>query len=196
MGLTFAASLRSILRHDPDVVLVGEIRDLETAENATQASLTGHLVFSTLHTNDSSSAFVRLCDMGVEPFLVSSTVEGVMAQRLVRRLCPDCCEPQSIAQGDVPDDFPWERMKELNAEVCRPVGCPACRNNGYRGRVGVYELLVSNDEIRELATQRSASVNIKRAAQQAGMQTLRDDGWQKVLDGITTIDEVLRVTKE
>ncbi len=196
VGLTFAASLRSILRHDPDVVLVGEIRDLETAENATQASLTGHLVFSTLHTNDSASAFVRLCDMGVEPFLVSSTVEGVMAQRLVRRLCPDCCEPHEIDKADIPDDFPWERMKDMGKTIYRPAGCPNCRNNGYRGRVGVYELLVSNDEIRELATQRTPSVNIKRAAQEAGMHTLRDDGWQKVLDGITTIDEVLRVTKE
>ena len=196
VGLTFATSLRSILRHDPDVVLVGEIRDLETAENATQASLTGHLVFSTLHTNDSASAFVRLCDMGVEPFLVSSTVEGVMAQRLVRRLCPDCCEPHEIAKADVPDDFPWERMKDLGKTVYRPAGCPSCRNNGYHGRIGVYELLVSNDEIRELATQRTPSINIKRAAQAAGMNTLRDDGWQKVLDGVTTIDEVLRVTKE
>ena len=196
VGLTFAASLRSILRHDPDVVLVGEIRDLETAENATQASLTGHLVFSTLHTNDSSSAFVRLCDMGVEPFLVSSTVEGVMAQRLVRRLCPDCCEAADVSRGDVPDDFPWERMKDQGKTVFRPVGCPSCRNNGYRGRIGVYELLVSNDEIRELATQRTASINIKRAAQAAGMKTLRDDGWHKVLEGITTVDEVLRVTKE
>ena len=184
------------MRHDPDVVLVGEIRDLETAENATQASLTGHLVFSTLHTNDSASAFVRLCDLGVEPFLVSSTVEGVMAQRLVRRLCPDCCEPHEIAKGDVPEDFPWERMKDLGKAIYRPTGCPTCRNNGYRGRIGVYELLVSNDEIRELATQRTPSINIKRAAQAAGMRTLRDDGWQKVLDGVTTIDEVLRVTKE
>lgn len=196
VGLTFAASLRSILRHDPDVVLVGEIRDLETAENATQASLTGHLVFSTLHTNDSASAFVRLCDMGVEPFLVSSTVEGVMAQRLVRRLCTDCCEPMELSKHDVPEDFPWERMMDLGKTVYRPVGCPSCRNNGYRGRIGVYELLVSNDEIRELATERTASINIKRAAQAAGMKTLRDDGWQKALDGITTIDEVLRVTKE
>ena len=196
VGLTFASCLRSILRHDPDVVLVGEIRDLETAENATQASLTGHLVFSTLHTNDSASAFVRLCDMGVEPFLVSSTVEGVMAQRLVRRLCPDCCEPHDIDRGDVPEDFPWERMKDLGKTIYRPVGCPSCRNNGYRGRIGVYELLVSDDEIRELATQRTPSINIKRAAQAAGMRTLRDDGWEKALDGVTTVDEVLRVTKE
>ena len=196
VGLTFAASLRSILRHDPDVVLVGEIRDLETAENATQASLTGHLVFSTLHTNDSASAFVRLCDMGVEPFLVSSTVEGVMAQRLVRRLCPDCCEPHEVSRGDVPEDFPWERMMDLGKTVYRPAGCPNCRNNGYRGRIGVYELLVSNDEIRELASQRTPSISIKRAAQESGMRTLRDDGWEKVLDGVTTLDEVLRVTKE
>lgn len=196
VGLTFATSLRSILRHDPDVVLVGEIRDLETAENATQASLTGHLVFSTLHTNDSSSAFVRLCDMGVEPFLVSSTVEGVMAQRLVRRLCPDCCQPHDFSQADVPTDFPWEHMKDLGQTVYRPVGCPSCRNNGYRGRIGVYELLVNNDEIRDLATQRIASNKIKQAAVSAGMRTLRDDGWQKVLDGVTTVDEVLRVTKE
>ena len=195
VGLTFAASLRSILRHDPDVVLVGEIRDLETAENATQASLTGHLVFSTLHTNDSASAFVRLCDMGVEPFLVSSTVEGVMAQRLVRRLCPDCCEPYELHKQDVPSDFPWERMHDQGKSLYRPVGCPSCRNNGYRGRVGVYELLVNNDEIRELATQRLPSNRIKQAAIDGGMHTLRVDGWQKVLDGITTIDEVLRVTK-
>ena len=195
VGLTFAASLRSILRHDPDVVLVGEIRDLETAENATQASLTGHLVFSTLHTNDSASAFVRLCDMGVEPFLVSSTVEGVMAQRLVRRLCPDCCEPLELQEQDVPEDFPWAQMKDQGKTLYRPVGCVNCRNNGYRGRIGVYELLVNNDEIRELATQRTASNRIKQAAMDAGMRTLRDDGWQKVLDGVTTIDEVLRVTK-
>lgn len=195
VGLTFAASLRSILRHDPDVVLVGEIRDLETAENATQASLTGHLVFSTLHTNDSASAFVRLCDMGVEPFLVSSTVEGVMAQRLVRRLCPDCCEPYDLDRQDAPQDFPWEQWEDSGQTLYRPVGCPNCRNNGYRGRVGVYELLVNNDEIRELATQRIPSNRIKQAAVEAGMRTLRDDGWQKVLDGITTIDEVLRVTK-
>jgi len=196
VGLTFAASLRSILRHDPDVVLVGEIRDLETAENATQASLTGHLVFSTLHTNDSASAFVRLCDMGVEPFLVSSTVEGVMAQRLVRKLCPDCCEPLDVARADVPEDFPWEQMKDLGKTVYRQAGCPSCRNNGYRGRIGVYELLTSNDEVRELAAKRVASNQIKRVAKESGMKTLREDGWQKVLDGITTIDEVMRVTKD
>ncbi|WP_145301617.1 type II secretion system ATPase GspE [Crateriforma conspicua] len=195
VGLTFAASLRSILRHDPDVVLVGEIRDLETAENATQASLTGHLVFSTLHTNDSAGAFMRLCDMGVEPFLVSSTVEGVMAQRLVRKLCPDCREPDLCRQADLPDDFPYEQAKENGTVVYRPVGCSACRGSGYRGRMGLYELLVANDEIRDLATNQAASNEIKKAAVRGGMKTLRHDGWNKVMQGVTSIDEVLRVTK-
>jgi general secretion pathway protein E/type IV pilus assembly protein PilB len=195
VGLTFAASLRSILRHDPDVVLVGEIRDLETAENATQASLTGHLVFSTLHTNDSAGAFMRLADMGVEPFLVSSTVEGVMAQRLVRRLCPACRAVDTRSPADFPSDFPIDRLRSLGAKAYRPVGCPACRGNGYRGRLGIYELLVSNDEVRELASTRAPTMEIKRAAMRAGMATLRDDGWNKVLNGITSIDEVLRVTK-
>ena len=195
VGLTFAASLRSILRHDPDVVLVGEIRDLETAENATQASLTGHLVFSTLHTNDSASAFMRLADMGVEPFLVSSTIEGVMAQRLVRRLCPKCREPDTRPIGELPSDFPVERMRSMGTTAYRAVGCPACRGNGYRGRMGIYELLTSNDEIRELASKRAPTVEIKKAAIESGMATLRDDGWNKVLQGVTSIDEVLRVTK-
>ena len=195
VGLTFAASLRSILRHDPDVVLVGEIRDLETAENAVQASLTGHLVFSTLHTNDAASAFIRLCDMGVEPFLVSSTVEGIMAQRLVRRLCQDCCEPVGTAPADLPVDFPHEELAEGSGTIYRPVGCPSCRGNGYRGRIGLYELLSTNEAIRELATQKRPSNEIKKAACANGMTTLRGDGWRKVLDGVTTVDEVLRVTK-
>ena len=192
VGLTFAASLRSILRHDPDVVLVGEIRDLETAENATQASLTGHMVFSTLHTNDSASAFLRLADMGVEPFLVSSTVEGVVAQRLVRRLCADCCEPDNRDRRDFPIDFPHER---LHASPYRPVGCATCRGTGFRGRLGIYELLTTSDEVRELATRRAGTNEIKRAARNNGMTTLREDGWQKVLNGVTSVDEVLRVTK-
>ncbi|MCA9199742.1 MAG: Flp pilus assembly complex ATPase component TadA [Planctomycetales bacterium] len=193
VGLTFAASLRSILRHDPDVVLVGEIRDLETAENATQASLTGHLVFSTLHTNDSASAFMRLSDMGVEPFLVSSTVEGVMAQRLVRTLCKECRQTYQPAADELPEDFPLDRLGDT--ELFRPNGCRQCRGTGYSGRMGIYELLVSNDEVRQLANERAPSNLIKKAAQEAGMLTLRDDGWQKVLNGVTTVDEVLRVTK-
>jgi type II secretion system protein E len=192
VGLTFAACLRAILRHDPDVVLVGEIRDLETAQNATQASLTGHLVFSTLHTNDAAGAYMRLCDMGVEPFLVASTVEGVLAQRLVRKLCANCCEPYTPAAGDLPDDFPLER---LTGKLWRPGGCEQCRNTGYRGRMGIYELLVTNQKIRDLATHRAASNEIKDAAVEAGMQTLRSDGWDKVLAGTTTVEEVLRVSK-
>ncbi len=195
VGLTFAASLRSILRHDPDVVLIGEIRDLETAENATQASLTGHLVFSTLHTNDAAGAFMRLCDMGVEPFLVSSTVEGVMAQRLVRSLCKHCREKHVPDREDVPDDFPYDEIIGSQGGIYDAVGCRQCRGTGYSGRMGIYELLVANDEIRQLASERQASNVIKRAAMAAGMRTLRMDGWNKVRSGITTIAEVLRVTK-
>jgi general secretion pathway protein E/type IV pilus assembly protein PilB len=194
VGLTFAASLRSILRHDPDVVLVGEIRDLETAENAIQASLTGHLVFSTLHTNDSASAFVRLTDMGVEPFLVSSTVSGIMAQRLVRKLCPECRAKRSIDDEVAPDDFPFDACRGRGGHVYRPVGCRHCRNTGYLGRLGLFELLETNEEIREMACERGTSTVIKQAAMQVGMRTLRQDGWQKVLDGVTGIEEVLRVT--
>lgn len=193
VGLTFAASLRAILRHDPDVVLVGEIRDQETAENAIQASLTGHLVFSTLHTNDAAGAFMRLVDMGVEPFLVSSTVEGVMAQRLVRTLCKSCREPLVPTHEIAPEDFPWDQLE--GATVMHPTGCRACRTTGYSGRVGLYELLVTNEEIRQLATERAPSSQVKKAAIQNGMRTLRQDGWLRVLSGQTSIDEVLRVTK-
>mgnify|MGYP000315472871 CR=1 FL=1 len=195
VGLTFAASLRSILRHDPDVVLVGEIRDLETAESAVQASLTGHLVFSTLHTNDSAGAFMRLCDMGVEPFLVSSTVEGVMAQRLVRLLCRECREPCHPRQLDLPDDFPVDESLRRGEWLYKAVGCRQCRGTGYSGRTGIYELLEANDEIRRLATEQAPTQVLKQAAVRAGMRTLREDGWRKVRRGLTTIEEVLRVTK-
>jgi general secretion pathway protein E/type IV pilus assembly protein PilB len=196
VGLTFAASLRSILRHDPDVVLVGEIRDLETAENAVQASLTGHLVFSTLHTNDASGAFMRLCDMGVEPFLVTSTVEGVMAQRLVRKLCPQCRQTHDyLSDIRTPADFPADAVTADNLHVYGPNGCRNCRGTGYRGRLGIYELLRANDQIRQLANDRSPTPLVKQAAVQSGMRTLRQEGWQKVLQGVTSIDEVLRVTK-
>lgn len=195
VGLTFAASLRSILRHDPDVVLVGEIRDLETAENAIQASLTGHLVFSTLHTNDSAGAFMRLIDMGVEPFLVSSTVEGIMAQRLVRTLCRECCAAVDLPSADLPPDFPLEELRSRGGSIYRAVGCAACRGTGYRGRSGLYELLVVNDEVRQLAGQRASSVEVRKAALRGGLVTLRDDGWQQVMRGSTTVEEVLRVTR-
>jgi type II secretion system protein E len=195
IGLTFAASLRGILRHDPDIVLVGEIRDLETAESAIQASLTGHLVFSTLHTNDAAGAFMRLGDMGVEPFLVSSTVEGVMAQRLVRTLCPACREPYTPAADEIPSDFPFEQLRQGDGKVYREQGCRECRGTGYVGRAGLYELLVANDNIRQLAVERTSSQRIKQAAMESGMRTLRQDGWLKVLDGDTTIAEVIRVSK-
>jgi len=214
IGLTFAAALRSILRHDPDVILVGEIRDLETAEMAIQASLTGHLVFSTLHTNDAPSAFTRLIDMGVEPFLVSSTVEGVMAQRLVRTICPDCKTAYTPEEQELPLDFPMRKQgpkpsadvrlqqemlklwdaAEQTTQLWHGIGCRSCRQSGYRGRTGIHELLVNNDLIRDLIVQRVNSGIIRLEAMKAGMITLRQDGWRKVLNGTTTVEEVGRVT--
>ncbi|MDG2380806.1 MAG: ATPase, T2SS/T4P/T4SS family [Pirellulaceae bacterium] len=195
IGLTFAQSLRAILRHDPDVVLIGEIRDLETAENAIQASLTGHLVFSTLHTNDAAGSYTRLVDMGVEPFLVSSTVEAIMAQRLVRMLCPACTESYIPNRDEVPSDFPWEQMKSEGGKIMRAVGCRECRQVGYRGRAGIYELLVTSEAVRELAHERRSSWDVRKQAVEDGMITLRHDGWRKVLSGATSIDEVIRVSK-
>jgi len=194
IGLTFGTTLRSILRHDPDIILVGEIRDLETAENAIQASLTGHLVFSTLHTNDAAGAYTRLVDMGVEPFLVSSTVEAVMAQRLVRTLCGHCRKPYRPAPDQVPRDFPLDQVRD-DAPLYHAVGCRECRHVGYRGRLGIFELMVTTERIRQLSHDRASTWTIAQAALDEGMRTLRDDGWRKVLAGRTTIDEVARVTK-
>ncbi|MBQ9798781.1 MAG: Flp pilus assembly complex ATPase component TadA [Thermoguttaceae bacterium] len=194
VGLTFAASLRAILRHDPDVVLVGEIRDFETAENAIQASMTGHLVFSTLHTNDAAGAYTRMIDMGVEPFLVGTTVEGIMAQRLARRLCKHCKQPWKPRPDEVPDDFPPELLE--TGTIYRPVGCRECRETGYAGRVALYELLIPNDEIRRLAGEKAPSAEVKKIARANGMATLRDNGWKKVGLGITSVEEVVRVAKE
>jgi general secretion pathway protein E len=195
IGLTFAASLRSILRHDPDIVLVGEIRDMETAENAIQASLTGHMVFSTLHTNDAPSAYTRLVDMGVEPFLVASTVEAVMAQRLVRTLCPKCKERYEPKREDLPKDFPWDDFVQGGRPLYQPKGCRACRQLGFEGRQGIFELCITTDAVRQLAHDRASSWEIRKAARANGMRTLREDAWLKVLGGVTTIDEVLRATK-
>jgi general secretion pathway protein E/type IV pilus assembly protein PilB len=192
IGLTFAASLRSILRHDPDVVLIGEMRDMETAEAAIQASLTGHLVFSTLHTNDSPSAFTRLIDMGIEPFLVASTVEGVMAQRLVRTICKDCKIEYTPEHHEVPNDFPRNGNGPLR--LWKGAGCRACRQSGFRGRTGIYELMVTGDTIRDMCVERRNSNAIRTQALKEGMYTLRQDGWRKVLLGHTTLDEVARVT--
>jgi general secretion pathway protein E len=196
IGLTFAAALRSILRHDPDVILIGEMRDLETAEAAIQSSLTGHLVFSTLHTNDAPSSFTRLIDMGVEPFLVASTVEGVMAQRLVRTICPDCKTEYQPHHPDVPPDFPGFNVnKPTVPTVWKGSGCRTCRNTGYRGRTGIYELLVNNDKLKDMVVQRvNAGVIRNEALKSGGMRTLRQDGWRKVQLGQTTIEEVARTT--
>lgn len=201
IGLTFAAALRSILRHDPDVILIGEMRDMETAEAGIQASLTGHLVFSTLHTNDSPSAFTRLIDMGIEPFLVGSTVEGVMAQRLVRTICSDCKVAFEPNVNELPTDFPRPGdgkpgSLELGQvlKLYKGAGCRACRQTGFRGRTGIYELMVTGDNIREMCTQRVNAVVIRNQAIKEGMLTLRQDGWRKVLMGQTTVDEIARVT--
>lgn len=194
--LTFASGLRSFLRHDPDVIMVGEIRDGETAEIAIQASLTGHLVFSTVHTNDAAGAFTRLIDMGVEPFLVASSLLAIMAQRLVRRLCPDCKEAY------VPTDVEIAKVELTRAQVdaaggkfWRPVGCDKCRNLGYRGRSGIYEFLIVTDEVRKLVMERRDSGTIKKQALLDGMRTLRVDGGDKILAGSTSVEEVLRVTQ-
>ena len=191
IGLTFAAGLRSILRHDPDVILIGEIRDKETAEVAVQSSLTGHLVFSTLHTNDAASSFTRLVDMGTEPFLVSSTVEAVMAQRLVRRLCKSCKQPYSPTRAEVPTDFPHFEP----GQIYRAVGCRDCGDTGYSGRIGVFELLHTDEPIRELCIDRASSTRIRAQAISQGMMTLRACGWVRVLDGTTSIEDVVRITK-
>lgn len=210
IGLTFASLLRRILRHDPDVVLVGEMRDTETIEVALQAAMTGHLVFSTLHTNDAAGAYTRLLSQGVEPFLVSSCVDAVVAQRLVRNLCQHCKEAYEPDPAELPEDFPMESLQggELSAihhvlkgggapdgKIYRAVGCPHCRNIGYRGRSGVYELLPSSDRIRELIEHNATAWKIKRTAIEEGMLTLRMDGWRKVLAGETTVEEIVRVTR-
>jgi len=191
VGLTFSRALRSFLRHDPDVILVGEIRDRETAEVAINASLTGHLVFSTLHTNDSSGAPTRLLDMGVEPFLVSSSLEGILAQRLVRTVCKHCKETYVPDYDALPADLGLEHGEKLY----RARGCRECRHIGYKGRIGIYEMLMIDDEVRELIVQRASAGRIRAAAQRNGLHLLREDGWNKVKAGLTTPEEVARVTK-
>ena len=195
IGLTFAVGLRHILRQDPDVIMVGEIRDQETADIAIRAALTGHLVFSTLHTNDAAGAITRLVDMGIEPFLVSSSVEALVAQRLVRRLCPVCKRPWTV---DMPflESVGFPISKLLTGTICEPVGCEECRGTGYAGRTGIYEILVVTDAIRQMVVDRQSAADIKVHALEHGMHTLRMDGWRKVLAGTTTLEEVIRVTSE
>ncbi len=194
-GMTFATSLRHVLRQDPDVIMVGEVRDVETARMAIQSSLTGHLVFSTLHTNDSAGAVSRLLDLGVEPYLASSSLIAIMAQRLVRRVCPDCRQPSTPTAQEISELGLGTPEQNGDAKFYVGAGCERCFQTGYRGRTGIYELMLVNDEIQELIYQRATAGSIKRLALQAGMQTLRMDGARKVLAGITTVAEVLRVTQ-
>ena len=193
IGLTFATGLRHIVRQDPDVILIGEIRDLETAEIAIQAALTGHMVFSTLHTNDAPGAITRLQDMGVEAYLVASVLEGVLAQRLVRRICTACRVPDTPSAAD---------LEALGIEgagdrrLYRGRGCDECRGTGYRGRTGIYELFPITEEARSLILRRAPTRDIRRHAIEAGMVTIRMDGWLKAGEGVTTVEEILRVTQE
>jgi general secretion pathway protein E len=197
IGLTFASALRSILRQDPDVIMVGEIRDKDTAEIAIRASLTGHLVFSTLHTNDAPGAITRLVDMGIEPFLVASAIELVIAQRLVRRLCPNCSVPQPISKVKLLESLAILECEAAEAELVSslksPVGCDRCRGTGYRGRIGLFEIFRLNDELHELILKRESTRTLTQAARKQGMRTLGQSGWEKVKAGHTTLDEVLRV---
>ena len=194
IGLTFAVGLRHILRQDPNVVMIGEIRDLETAEIAIRASLTGHLVFSTLHTNDAPSAFTRLVDMGIEPFLVASSVEAVLAQRLVRNICP-VCKTERKVEKDFLRKIGYPEQDIATTKFYQGVGCESCRGLGYQSRQGIYELLVVTEALRPLIMGRAPSTTLAQKAVESGMRTLRQDGWVKVKAGRTTIEEVLRVTQ-
>jgi type IV pilus assembly protein PilB len=193
IGVTFARCLRSILRQDPDVVMVGEIRDLETAEISAQASLTGHIVFTTLHTNDAPSSIARLLDLGIEPFLITATLEGIVAQRLIRKICGGCKTPfeptetQLMELGLTPDDVKGK-------EFYYGRGCNRCNNTGYRGRTGIFEIMTFNDEIRDLIMNQASTSVLRAAGQKAGMRLLRDNGLAAIYDGITTIDEVVKET--
>jgi len=192
-GLTFSSGLRSFLRQDPDIIMVGEIRDLETAEIAVHASLTGHLVLSTLHTNDAPTAFTRLVDMGVEPFLVSSSVTAVMAQRLVRTICPKCKEEYQPPK-EVLEDLGLSKEKGL--KFYRGKGCGNCKNTGYFGRTGIFELLIPNEKIKDMVVKKTPATELRKEGLRAGMVSLREDGVSKIKKGITTVEEVLRVTQE
>ncbi len=193
IGLTFASGVKALLRQDPDIIMVGEIRDLETAEMAIQAALTGHLVLSTLHTNDSPSAVTRLLELGVPGYLIKATVLGIMAQRLVRTLCPNCKQPAPIEAGDWQALIrPWKAP--LPTQACKPVGCLECRGTGYRGRTGVYEILLMSETVRGLVSDQTDAEALRRAGMKEGMRSLRLSGAQKIANGLTTIDEVLRVT--
>jgi type IV pilus assembly protein PilB len=195
IGLTFASSLRSFLRQDPDIIMVGEIRDFETAQIAVQAALTGHLVLSTVHTNDAPGTITRLIDMGIEPFLISSAIILILAQRLIRKICMDCKEPIKVHPQLLIDlGIPPDEVKSF--PVYKGKGCPICNNTGYKGRVGLYEVMPMKEEVKELVLSRASTSEIKKEAIRLGMKTLRQSGIMKIKDGVTTIEEVLRSTIE
>jgi type IV pilus assembly protein PilB len=193
IGMTFPAALRSILRQAPNIIMIGEIRDLETASIAMNASLTGHLVFSTLHTNDAPSAVARLIDIGVQPFLVASSVRVITAQRLVRRLCLNCRQPGELSETEL-RALRIEPGQLREAEVMRPVGCEQCRQTGYKGRIGIFEIFMIDDEVRHLINKRAPTLQLRHRARELGMRTLREDGVRKVLAGLTSADEVISIT--
>lgn len=193
IGLDFARVVRAHLRQDPDVILIGETRDKETAENAIQASLTGHLVFSTIHTNDSPTAFTRLIDMGIEPFLVATSLTAVLAQRLVRRLCEHCKTPYQPTESELAKMDVAQHMHYYSGILYRAKGCPECSNKGYSGRMGIYELMIVDEDIRRLVAQGKDAAEIMQLCVSKGMRTLRGDGMIKVLQGFTSLDEIFRV---
>jgi len=193
IGMTFAAALRSMLRQAPNIIMIGEIRDLETATIATNASLTGHLVFSTLHTNDAPSAVARLIDIGVQPFLLASSVRAVIAQRLVRKLCNNCKQPGELTDTEL-RALHIEPGQVSEAQVMKPVGCEECRQIGYKGRTGIFEIFAIDDEVRHMINKRSSSFVLRQRARELGMRTLREDGVRKVLAGVTSAEEVISIT--
>ena len=193
IGMTFPAALRSILRQAPNVIMIGEIRDPETANISTASSLTGHLVFSTLHTNDAPSAVARLIDIGVQPFLVASSVRAIMAQRLIRRLCFECKEPGELSETEL-RALHIEPGQLRDAQVMKPVGCDQCRRTGYRGRMGIFEIFIIDDEVRHMINKRSSTMLLRQRARELGMRTLREDGVRKVLAGLTSAEEIISVT--
>ncbi len=193
IGMTFPAALRSILRQAPNIIMIGEIRDLETASIATNASLTGHLVFSTLHTNDAPSAIARLVDIGVQPFLVASSLRAIMAQRLVRRICSNCRQPAELSESEM-RALRIEPGQLREAQIMHGKGCEQCRGTGYKGRMGIFEIFVLDDEVRHMINKRSATLSLRQRARELGMRTLREDGVRKVLSGLTTAEEVISIT--
>jgi type II secretory ATPase GspE/PulE/Tfp pilus assembly ATPase PilB-like protein len=193
IGMTFAAALRAMLRQAPNIIMIGEIRDAETANIAINASLTGHLVFSTLHTNDAPSAVARLADIGVKPFLIASAVRGVLAQRLVRKLCPICKAPAELTEKEF-RALSLDPSRAEGATIFGPVGCEKCRGGGHKGRMGIFELFLIDDEVRQMINTGLTTTQLRRRARELGMRTLREDGIRKVLAGLTSAAEVIHTT--